>query len=110
MTAVFGNGEPCGRRSRRFIFGTVLVAAVTVSACASISLASAARASSSAPPNLIGAYSVHAVCTSCGGSTYDWTFQITTEDSSAGSFSGMGTYSDGTTTASLAGTISGNSI
>ena len=67
----------------------------------------AAVASGSAP-NLIGSYSEHDVCTSCGGSAYDWSWQITNEDFSAGSFSGTSSYAGESGT--LTGTVTGTSI
>jgi uncharacterized protein YjbI with pentapeptide repeats len=67
----------------------------------------AAVASGSAP-NLIGSYSEHDVCTSCGGSAYDWSWQITNEDFSTGSFSGTSSYAGEPGT--LTGTVAGTSI
>jgi hypothetical protein len=64
-------------------------------------------ASASQAPNLVGAYSENDVCTSCGGSTFHWDWQITNEDFSTGSFSGTST---GGGSGTLTGTVSGTSI
>ena len=64
-------------------------------------------AAASTVPNLIGAYTETDVCNSCGGSTYDWEWQITTEDPSTASFSGTST---GGGSGTLTGTVSGTSI
>ncbi len=67
----------------------------------------AAVASGSAP-NLIGSYAEHDICTSCGGTAYDWSWQITNEDFSTGSFSGTSSYAG--VPGTLTGTVTGTSI
>lgn len=101
--------SPCERLAGAALLQRVVSALIFVHVMAA-TLVAAPTAFAQAAPSLIGTYNEHTVCTSCGGSTYAWTFQITTEDQSTGSFSGTATYSDGQTTASLAGTVSGSTV
>ena len=73
----------------------------------SIALLHAPVAWASAAPNLLGTYSETDVCASCGGSTYNWSWQITSEDPSTGTFSGTST---GGGSGTLTGMIAGTSI
>src|SRR5579862_3647753 len=64
-------------------------------------------------PNVVGTYDVSVVCdpaSPCSGATFNHTWDITSENTSTGSFSGTGqNVSDGSSE-SITGTVSGNSM
>jgi len=101
---------------RRTEVGHFAVVSIVVAVLAVLSvprvLVNAPLASASQAPNLIGAYSVHVICTSCGGTRFTHSWQIASEDRSTGTFSGTGktTYGAEKITETLIGTVAGNSV
>jgi hypothetical protein len=91
----------------RPVGGSGLSIAFLTSLVLSLALVCPSLASAAPPPNLIGSYSENDICTSCGGSSFHYDWQITSEDLSTGSFSG--TSIDGGS-GTLTGTITGTSV
>lgn len=93
---------------RSLVIRSVLAATLVSSAAVTATLVDPAVAAASQAPNIIGAYAESDICTSCGGSMFTYSWQITSEDFATGSFSGTESSNAGSGT--LTGTITGTSV
>lgn len=93
---------------RSLVIRSVLMATLVLSAAVTATLVDPAVATASQAPNIIGAYAESDICTSCGGSMFTYSWQITSEDLATGSFSGTESSNAGSGT--LTGTITGTSV